>query len=88
MAGDLCQYLYESKYGAQLWVILDSNGRAKKWGDAFPVGYTVDLEKGSYTLRLQVRVRRVLVVHARAMRCACVLAIVCDFAGCRSLDMT
>jgi tripeptidyl-peptidase-2 len=45
--------LYESIYGAQLWMIFDANKNHVGTGDAFPDG--ISLPKGKYTLRVNVR---------------------------------
>ena len=45
--------LYESDFGAQLWMLYDSNKKNIASGDAWPDA--TKLNKGKYTLKLQVR---------------------------------
>ncbi len=47
------QVLYESRFDAQFIIISDGFKRSVGYSDAFPAN--IKLEKGSYTLRLQVR---------------------------------
>ncbi|KAG1676696.1 Tripeptidyl-peptidase 2 [Nymphon striatum] len=51
----LSDMLYESEYESQLWMIHDSNKQLLAIGDSDISKYSVKLDKGEYTLRLQVR---------------------------------
>ena len=50
----LSDLLYENPYGGQLWMLYNANKQLISCGDAYPKSYSVKLEKGEYTLKLQV----------------------------------
>ena len=54
--------LYECPYGGQLWMLYNSNKQLICAGDSYPKMYSTKLEKGDYTLKLQVRVPSFLVL--------------------------
>ena len=54
---NISDYLYESAYEGQLWMLFDANKKLISTGDAFPADWKVkSVGKGDYTLRLQVSV--------------------------------
>ncbi len=46
--------LYENPCGGQLWMIYNTHKQLMATGDAYPGQYSVKLDKGDYTLKLQV----------------------------------
>ena len=50
----LSDLLYENPYGGQLWMLYDTNKQLISCGDAYPKSYSAKVDKGEYTLRLQV----------------------------------
>ncbi|CAG2111388.1 unnamed protein product, partial [Medioppia subpectinata] len=54
----LSDVLFESEYDSQIWMIFDANTKQLlATGDAYPIiwNYWVNLEKGEYTVRMQIR---------------------------------
>jgi tripeptidyl-peptidase-2 len=47
--------LYECPYTSQLWMLYDSNKQLLLTGDAYKKQYSVNLEKGDYTIKAQIK---------------------------------
>ncbi|XP_006813380.1 tripeptidyl-peptidase 2-like, partial [Saccoglossus kowalevskii] len=51
----LSDMLYENDYEGQIWLMFDNNKQYIGAGDAYPNQYSLKLDKGDYTIRMQIR---------------------------------
>ena len=51
----LSDLLYENPYSGQMWMVFNVHKQYMFAGDAYSAHYATKLDKGSYTLRMQVQ---------------------------------